>query len=219
MPHGKKKPVARPVTTADRLKAAEAALRARGLDPNNLPTLPQANPNRHTLEGKDPEKAGQILAETVLDPIATAKQIAQQYGVSELQVKGMMGRLRTSALAMREDLIQVTQKSLGDIVDDRLMRALKYLDDYQMAGASARDLAYVIDRLFNMRSLMRGEPTQIMGHDERRKLSDLVPLFVAEARRRGITIEGHAVPIAPIPAPPDVVDGVFGEASSEAFGE
>ena len=168
-----------------------------------------AHLNGNTLEERDPETAGKILAETVIDPIASAKQIARQYGVSEMQVKGMMQRLRTTALAMREELHQVTQKGLSDIIDDRLMRALQYLDDYQMAGASARDLAYVIDRLFNMRSLLRGEPTQIMGHDERRALNDLVPLMMAEARRRGVTIEAVASPVPTGPAPLEVVDGEF----------
>ena len=214
MPHSKKKsPAEKTESIKVRLQRARAALVARGIDPDNLPHQPMAAPHGKTLEARDPHKAGQILAETIVDPIATSRQIAEQYGVSEMMVKGMMMRLRTTALAMTEELHQVNQKKLSDVVDDRLMRALKYLDDYQMAGASARDLAYVIDRLFNMRQLIRGEPTQIMGHDERRALADLVPLMVAEARRRGITIDGTAVPapVAPIPAPLEVVDGEFTE--------
>lgn len=209
MPHGKKKPAGpRKESINDKLKRAEAELRARGLDPNNLPVRPGATPDPRTLEARDPETAGKVLAETITDPIASARQIAEQYGVSELMVKGMMSRLRTTHLALREELYAVTQKNLNDVVDDRLMRALKYLDDYQLGQASARDLAYIVDRMFNMRQLIRGEPTQIMGHDERRSLAALVPLMVAEARRRGITIEAQTTPPA---VEPETVEGEFTE--------
>lgn len=49
---------------------------------------------------------------------------------------------------------------------------------------------YALDRLFNIRQLLRGEPTQIVSIDDRKTLNELVPALVKAAQRRGIIIDG-----------------------------
>jgi hypothetical protein len=45
--------------------------------------------------------------------------------------------------------------------------------------------------MIEKRQLLRGEPTQIISDAERKKLHELLPLAIAEAQRRGLTLDGQ----------------------------
>lgn len=79
---------------------------------------------------------------------------------------------------------------LSAMLDDRLDRALEYLDDELLLSASPKDLAIVVGVLADKRALSRGEATHIVSFADRKKTQELLPELVKEAVRRGM-IDGR----------------------------
>ena len=77
--------------------------------------------------------------------------------------------------------------------EEKLHMIRHYMDDKTMAEASARDLGLIAGVLIEKRQLLRGEPTQIISDHERRKIHELMPELVAEAKRRGLTVDGQVL--------------------------
>ena len=73
---------------------------------------------------------------------------------------------------------------------EKLHLAFSYMDDKVMAEASMRDLATAAAQLTEKLQLLEGKPTQIISDHERKQIHELLPLIIAEAQRRGLTIPG-----------------------------
>lgn len=82
-----------------------------------------------------------------------------------------------------------TQEITG-LIEEKIHLGLTYMDDKVFSEASFRDLSVGVSALIEKRALLRGEPTQILSNHERAKLHELLPLAIAEAQRRGLTIPG-----------------------------
>ena len=52
-----------------------------------------------------------------------------------------------------------------ELLGDRIERALSYLDDFAMSGASAKDLAIISGILIEKHQLLNDRPTGIMSHE------------------------------------------------------
>lgn len=139
-------------------------------------------------------------AEAMVDP--------SQSGVDPAQMEMMSGMLRLARdLGMPRDVLQSLQArvlgrpDVGLAPDDtdviaEMNRAralaLSYLDRLSLASAPAKDLVNVVTQLTSSIQLLRGQPTQIMQVEDRRKLDELAVALHAEIKRRGLTIEGEA---------------------------
>lgn len=123
------------------------------------------------------------------DPFSTIAAAAKKVGLPEGVIKALRGRLRARFQPLGEALRERTTKDFLSAIEDRLDRALHYLDDYALAAASAKDLAVTIGILTEKRQLLRGEPTQILSNEERTTINMLIPVVIREAQRRGITID------------------------------
>jgi len=183
----------------------KAPARRRSNRPKGAPKVtaaePISKPRANTLEAKEPELAGQIIADMQTDPEITAGEIAQKLGISKSLVEGFMRRVKTRYLGLKEELYRVDNKGIQDLIDDRAYRLLQYLDEDLMSQGNLRDITYALDRVFNMRQLLKGEPTAILGIEDRKQLNQLVPLMLQEAQRRGIVMDGdyEVVPGEPEP--------------------
>jgi len=71
-------------------------------------------------------------------------------------------------------------------------KALGYIDDLSITGMNAKDLATTYGILVDKALVMGGKPNVIVDFNARRKLEALMPEMMAEAKRRGITIDGTA---------------------------
>jgi len=148
-------------------------------------------PHHAHMETTDPEAAGIAMADLAADPFLKAKDLAAQLGLPQRMVEAMIRRARTRNVAVKMEMHKVQNKQLEQLFDDRLYRALQWADDDLMAQASLRDLGYFIDRMLTARQLIRGEPTAIVAFEDRRKLNDLMPLLINEAKRRGFVLDGQ----------------------------
>lgn len=100
----------------------------------------------------------------------------------------------------RSDIAKL--RKLGDPekiarLQDLQLRVLEHITDEDLAEAALRDKAVVLGIAIDKELVLSGRPTQVLGIEERRAIKDLVPGLLAEARRRGLTIEAAAVDVTP----------------------
>ena len=81
-------------------------------------------------------------------------------------------------------LADATDQTKIRLVDDRIIRALGYLDDQALAQATATQLTNVITGLTNVGQLLKGEPTAITKFQDMRNMDELMDMFRKEAARR-----------------------------------
>lgn len=141
-----------------------------------------------TVNFGTPEQMAEAF-DVVNTPFASLEAAAKKVGLPESVLKALKGRLRARFQPLNQELREQTTKGFLAQMEDRLDRALHYLDDYVLSAASAKDLAVVIGILTEKRQLLRGEPTQILSTEERQTLNVLIPVVIREAQRRGITID------------------------------
>jgi hypothetical protein len=137
-----------------------------------------------------PEKVGELLADLIADPDETMAALAERHGLGRATVEAFIQALRTTHVAMYETAREVSASELLPMIDTRLKQALQFMSPEKMAAASVRDLAVTAGILAEKRALMRGEPTQILAVDDRKKLHEMWPVIMREVARRGMTVEG-----------------------------
>lgn len=138
---------------------------------------------------QEQERQGMVLAELMMDPSAEVAELAAKAGMPEATVRALRTALQTTYQAPAQALRRANNATLLDMVDDRVVTFLQHMTDDKIRKASLRDQVYAMDRMFNIRQLLRGEPTQIVSIDDRKALNDLVPLLIKSAQRRGVVID------------------------------
>ena len=103
--------------------------------------------------------------------------------------EGIEKRVRAKLAGTQGELRPLTDKELTEKIDSKIHTVLSFLDPYILAGASAKDLSSSLDYLIKNSQLLKGKPTQIMSHVERRQLNELIPAVLAEAKRRGVIMD------------------------------
>lgn len=158
------------------------------------------NGSGDAVERKFPQAGVAILA-ALADPLNVTRAAAIRRANEELQKAGIPASVSDSVMkrmtAKYADgitpLKEMKTAEILEMVGKKLDLCDVYLDDKVMAEASARDIMLGMGVLMEKRQLLRGEPTAIVSHEDRAKLSDLLPALVAEARRRGVTVEGEVI--------------------------
>jgi len=122
----------------------------------------------------------------VLDKAVTEAKTA---GIPSKIMSGMRRRVSARTMPVATENKILSDKELVVVMQQTLSRAISYLDDFALSGATVKDLASVIDTLVSNIQLVRGLPTTIMSVEDRRKLDVLIPAVVQEAKRRGLTVD------------------------------
>lgn len=137
----------------------------------------------------DPRAFTEMAASAGIPPRianAIARRVSIQFGTAKKEFK------RITAAQEVIELEKIRQE------------ILEYMDGVSFAGANAVQLATAYGIIVDKSLLLGGKPTQIFDFNLRAKLEVIMPQFIAEARRRGLTIESTAVRI---PEPADVNPG------------
>lgn len=178
-------------------KSAEGAKKSKPSAKSNRQT--QARPpiltENPTTETRDPDGYADLIIELASNPLARISELMKKHGYSRAVVTALKNKLRTKQVGLKEELFKISNQGLQNLVEDRLVRTIDAIDDEAIADANLKDRAYAADRMFNMRQLLKGEPTAIVSNADRAKLNELLPLLMREAQRRGIIIDGQAVPV------------------------
>ena len=143
---------------------------------------------RRTVEETKPEQAAAVI-DLATDPFVSVRAAAKEAGLPLSTTQQLIKRLQARYRPLNNELKTLKTKELLAMIDDRLHRALHYLDDYVLSGASARDLAVITGVLFDKRQLINNQPTQIMSHADRKTHEEMALALTMEMKRRGL-IEG-----------------------------
>lgn len=167
-------------------KTLQAAYKKLGISRKN-----KANAN--VTEIKDPAKFAAIV-DAATEPEAkleSIRKVFKDYGLPPIASEALLRRIRQKYFGVVEATRSLKSGEIVDALNNKIDLALRYMDDKTMSEASFRDLALGTAAMIEKRQLLRGEPTQIISDAERAKLHELLPRVIAEAQRRGLTVEGQ----------------------------
>lgn len=154
-------------------------------------------PNTNTAEYKNPDVAvAGILAAS--DPWSERKKEAIDRVNKELQAAGLpakvsealVKRLATKYAGVVYAARELRTNEILEMLGKKIDLAAFYLDDKVLGEASARDIMLGMTAMIEKRNLLRGEPTAIISDADRKKLHELMPALLAEAKRReAVTVD------------------------------
>ncbi len=154
----------------------------------------------HRVEVREPEAAAAIIAglaaSSFLDPdpkYRALKEAAAAAGWRPTLVNALIKRLRVGDYTpAREEVKSLVGKDLVECLDKKIAMTLGYIDDYSMASASFKDLNIGLSIMVEKSQLLKSQPTHIIDFTTRTQVNGLLPVLIAEAKRRGFTIDGSA---------------------------
>ncbi len=146
------------------------------------------------IENKDPERAAALI-EAITNPLnedmGDIRRSMEKAGFHERVREDVIRRLKIMHGQPLTDIKNLRRGDLSDLIGKKIHLGLACLDDKKMMDASARDIMLGVSALIEKKQLLDGQPTQIISDHERKKLNELTPLLIAEAQRRGITVDGQ----------------------------
>lgn len=108
------------------------------------------------------------------------------------------------------DLTDLSNERFEDMLGEKAMMALDYIDPFTLARSGARDLAAIVGTLLEKRQMLRGQPTQIVSHERREDLNKVGPALMRELQRRGMTVNLGPADYKEITPPPVIKRGEDG---------
>lgn len=145
------------------------------------------------LKGELRGEGAAAILDASTDPLAKIEDIVKASGLPVATVRAFMRRLKKDygevPAVVKEFKAAHFVAKLGEKID----LALDHIDEQVLQEASFRDLSMGASMMLEKMQLMKGEPTAIISDHERAKIHELLPILIAEAKRRGLTIEGSAV--------------------------
>lgn len=146
-------------------------------------------------EVRKPELAAAVI-DAATNPdvelkLGKLREAYREAGLPLATAEALIKRIRVKFFGAVSATRNLKTQEVLDLLGNKIHLALQYMDDKVMSEASFRDLALGTTAMIEKRQLLRGEPTQIISDAERAKLHELLPLAIAEAQRRGLTVEGQ----------------------------
>lgn len=148
----------------------------------------ESTPN--LTEVRQPEQAAAFI-DAVTDPFAKIAQAMRETGLPQSTAEALLRRLRVRYRPVNAALRDLKTADLIRMLNEKITLALEYMDEKIIAEASFRDLSLGTSAMIEKRNLLKGEATVVVDFNQRKKLNELMPAFLAEARRRGLTLEGN----------------------------
>ena len=134
--------------------------------------------------------AAAAAIDAATDPLTSIRKAAKESGLPLSTVQALIKRMETRHRPLTDEIKTFKTKELLGMIEDRLFRALHYLDDVVLSGSSAKDLAIITGVLFDKRQLLLGAPTEIHTQAESKSLRELAEAMRLEFQKRGMTVEG-----------------------------
>ncbi len=151
---------------------------------------------RSLTELHRPEQAV-VLIDAATDPLGKYGKIAEairECGLPPSTGEAFLRRLRTRYAPVTRAAKEFKTRDIVSRIDEKLELTFEFMDEKVIGEASFRDLAMGSSALIEKRQLLRGEPTLVIDFTTHKKVAELMPLFLAEARRRGLVIDGESRP-------------------------
>lgn len=186
------------ISVAVAMKDVERAVTKEG-----MPKLDVDVPMHRGAMAADPQQVGQVLAGLIVGNATTAatnqvdrfedlRKACAGAGLKPSIVTSLIRRLDSTLSPVLEAGKKYTVAELSGKLEEKIAMVLSYIDDYALANAGAKDLSIALNVLIEKHQLINNKPTMIVDMNTRRNLGELFPVLAAEARRRGVTLEGTA---------------------------
>jgi len=131
---------------------------------------------------------------SAMDPMMrTIKEAAEEAGVSAPVMSKLMDIMHGELGTVNKELSEVRLDKLKGTFGRKLEKVVESISDDDIENASLKDKAIAAGILTEKWLLLRGQPTQILQVEERRRLDEIVPVLEAEARRRLIDLNRDPV--------------------------
>ncbi len=128
---------------------------------------------------------GAALAGAVADPWANLAKAIELCGLNVARTKRLVARM-IKLEPVIEKARDATTAEIQSLLNEKAYLLLSSMDEEAIAKAGLGDLARAAGIVLDNRQLLRGEPTQIMGHDDRKQLNELIVKVVEVAHKRGL---------------------------------
>ena len=177
---------------------------ARAVKRDGLPKLDQEfMPGNSHVAKDDPQSVGAVLANLIVgsatteprnavDKFAKLREVCKDCGLKPAIVTALIRRLEASLAPVLEEGKRYTVAELSVQLEKKIALTLAYMDDLAMSQASFKDLSIGLNVLIEKHQLVNNKPTMIVDQNTRSQLVELTPLLLAEAKRRGVTLDGIA---------------------------
>jgi hypothetical protein len=87
------------------------------------------------------------------------------------------------------DGMELDSAKIVRMIEGAIMEVFRNLTPQKYGQATAAQLVAMAEKLIEKRQLLKGEATQIYGTERRQKIDELMPMLIAEAKRRGLDID------------------------------
>lgn len=135
----------------------------------------------------------EVMAKSIQNPDYTIDEMIRQTKKPRRWCVRAMQEVSTEQIGFREELKTLKTNEIIGLADSKISMLFEYLDDVAMSKLSAAQLVYAIGILIDKRQLLSGEPTQIYGVKDIRKLSELGAALQLEGSKRApLTVEGES---------------------------
>jgi hypothetical protein len=166
----------------------------KGVKKGEYEPIPGASPN--AITSRNPEETAAVMAAAALevdDPkFARLREACKEAGLKPTIVAGLIKRLRTTFAGVLEEGRRLTVKEMTEELQKKAHLIFTYMDEYSVSQASLKDLSIALSVVIEKHELLSGRPTQTIDFTTRQQLPAIMAGFAAEARRRGITLDGTA---------------------------
>lgn len=132
------------------------------------------------------------------DPPMSTGDLAEKLGMQRNTVAKLWQRVRDKTglptlepAAVHQRAISTGRVPQGEYlarIDQNARAALERMEALIPNSGSLKDVSVVFRDLMNVRALILGEPTSIIGTNNRQTVNEVVEMLVREAKRRGIHI-------------------------------
>ena len=145
----------------------------------------------------------ETLVEKVSDPFTTIKAAAIEAGLDPVKAQKVVKKLLRENQPDIHERKAVKTADLLRLIEERVQWTLEVMDPElfarMAAGDKGKDLSIMLGVLMDKRQLLRGEPTHIIGIEERGKLNEVAGLFLNEMKRRGMLADdrGDVIDVTP----------------------
>lgn len=190
------------IAAALEISAQTARVHAGIAETKGMERLPRQHPGRTTqVMAADPEAAGKFAERAAgtemieADGTLNMKVFVEVVGAAGVPPKIAMElgrRIRANLGQVSAEWKKMSVAEEIGILTEKRQLLLQNIDQVSVVGMGAKDLALAYGILLDKSQLLGGKPTQIFDFNSRKQLAELMPVMIAEAKRRGITVDGTA---------------------------
>lgn len=173
----------------EKLKAEELAADPVAYAKKREGHNPDGTLNPPRLEETDREDVAKAIVIASDPGVTNFAKAAREAGLSPAMANKIKAKLDRELLPVKLAVQEVKTSQLLGLTADRAYRILDSISQKDIDDAKLRDKAVAAAILLEKRQLLSGEPTHLIGVQDRRHLGDLTKALMLEAQRRGITID------------------------------